>query len=179
MHGPPAFGFSIITFKLKRKVPQCAADQAPLLHVLPHCRRMEPFAAEWASWEVCAPILWAISLALRLCRLFHAGSSKKTSRGVSMITRRLFNLAAASILAGAGPCVATPAMAQPDIAFTLRRGGSRGRQPGFFLAQDNGYCRGRGPERHHPGYRSGFGRRPSRAVATGTYQMGFGRYQFG
>ena len=87
-----------------------------------------------------------------------------------MITRRLFTLAAATVLAGAA-FVATPATAQTNIAFTLDWR-FEGPAAGFFLAQDRGYFEEEGL---NVTIDTGAGSVEAiPRVATGTYQMGFG-----
>lgn len=90
-----------------------------------------------------------------------------------MITRRLFNLTAATMFAGAaaGFALVTPAAAQTNIAFTLDWR-FEGPAAGFFLAQDNGYFEEEGL---NVTIDTGAGSVEAiPRVSTGTYQMGFG-----
>ena len=90
-----------------------------------------------------------------------------------MITRRLFSMAAATMLAGAaaGLAAVQPAAAQTNIAFTLDWR-FEGPAAGFFLAQDNGYFEEEGL---NVTIDTGAGSVEAiPRVATGTYQMGFG-----
>jgi NitT/TauT family transport system substrate-binding protein len=89
-----------------------------------------------------------------------------------MITRRLFSMAAATMLAGAAALSAVqPAAAQTNIAFTLDWR-FEGPAAGFFLAQDNGYFEEEGL---NVTIDTGAGSVEAiPRVATGTYQMGFG-----
>jgi NitT/TauT family transport system substrate-binding protein len=89
-----------------------------------------------------------------------------------MLTRRLFSLAAATLLAGGlAAAGAAPASAETDIKFTLDWK-FEGPSAGFFLAMDKGYFKEQGLNVTIDTGNGSVEAIPR--VATGTYQMGFG-----
>lgn len=88
-----------------------------------------------------------------------------------MITRRLFTLAAATMLAGFTAAIAPAAAQTTDINFTLDWK-FEGPAAGFFLAMDNGHFEAEGLNVTIDSGNGSVEAIPR--VATGTYQMGFG-----
>lgn len=102
--------------------------------------------------------------------MFHVGMGKQWGLPMTL-TRRMFSLAAATVVAGSTLLNVLPAAAETDIKFTLDWK-FEGPAAGFLLAIDNGYFKEEGL---NVTIDTGAGSRESiPRVATGAYQMGFG-----
>jgi len=90
-----------------------------------------------------------------------------------MLSRRMFSMAAATMIAGGvfGSAMVAPALAQTDIKFTLDWK-FEGPAAGFFLAVDKGYFKDEGLNVTIDTGNGSVEAIPR--VATGAYQMGFG-----